>query len=80
MKRPLPIAIAIITGLVTITGSYFTATATSDSRVSEIDTKVQLLEKTQSLQYAELKSNIDDLKKGQDKTIDKLEQIFKAVK
>lgn len=64
---------ALATVLVAVTGAYATSTATADARVNGIDTKVQLVERTQTLQYSELKDKLensdkqqDDLKKQQD--------------
>lgn len=41
-----------------ISASFFTASATADSRVGEIDTKVQVLQERQLLQYTELKESL----------------------
>lgn len=75
MKAPgnITITSAIIGAIVTVVMGAFTAYATSSARVSQIDTKVEVLQERQELQYDELKGLVSQ--QGQD-----IKEILKAVK
>lgn len=64
------VAVAIIGALAAVTGSFFTAQATASSRSSEIDTKVEVLKRTQELQYTEVKGSLDRIEKKIDRITD----------
>lgn len=53
------VAVALIGAAAAVTGSFFTAQATTADRYNMVDTKVEVLKKTQELQYAEVKGSLD---------------------
>lgn len=57
------VAIALIGAVAAVTGSYFTASATSNQRSNEINTEVQVLKNTQALQYAEIQKSLERIEK-----------------
>ena len=59
MTTSASIAVAVIGAIAAITGAWFTAGATSSARVNEIDTKVEVLQERQGLQYIEVKASLD---------------------
>lgn len=65
--------VAIVGAVATIVTGAFTAYATSSARVNQIDTKVEVLNKTQELQYTELKGQITEIRSD-------VKEILKAVK
>lgn len=71
---PTSIAVAVIGAIAAIAGSFFTSRATADVRVNTIDTKVQVLEERQSLQYTEVKDSLSRIESKLDglTTLDKV--------
>lgn len=65
----IPIIVAIIGALTGVGGAYFTAQATADSRVNQIDTQVQVLQERQSLQYQEVKQGLERIEKKLDQAL-----------
>ncbi len=63
------VAIAIIGALAAITGSFFTSSATANSRTSQVDTKVEVLQERQALQYQEVKGSLERIEKKLDSAI-----------
>lgn len=53
------VLISAIGAAAAIVASFFTATATSDARVNGVDTKVEVLQERQALQYAEVKTSLE---------------------
>lgn len=74
------LAIAVIGAVAAVSASFLTANATTNARANNIDTQVQVLKTTQSLQYAEVKDALADLKSGQQQTYEEVNQILKAIK
>lgn len=67
------LAIAVVGAITAIAGAFFTANAASDVRVSGMETKVEVIRTTQTLQYTELKDEITTIKQD-------VKEILKAVK
>lgn len=60
------VIVAFIGAVAAIAGSYFTANATSAAQVNEVDTKVEVLQERQALQYTEVKNSLDRIEKKLD--------------
>lgn len=58
------VLIALIGAAAAVTGSYFTASATSNQRSNDINTEVQVLKNTQALQYAEIQKSLERIEKS----------------
>lgn len=58
--------IAILSAIAAIVGSYLTASATTDAKVNNVDTKVEVLQERQALQYTEVKTSLDRIEKKLD--------------
>lgn len=52
------IGIAFIGAVTAVTGAWITAQGTASKEVQDVDTKVQVLERTQLLQYTEIKESL----------------------
>lgn len=76
MKLPASIVVAIIGAVAAITGAYFTAASTSEAQVSDINTKVEVLKNTQSLQYTEVKGLLDTESKQLTSIDNKLDKVL----
>lgn len=77
IKQTMPtnLIVAVIGAIVAVATSFATASATSDSHVNAVDTKVQILEQKQADQYTEVKNDLNDVKDSQyrmEKKIDAL--------
>lgn len=70
-KLPITVLIALVGAAVSITGSYFTGQAANAEQVNKINTDVQVLKTTQSLQYLEVKGSLDSINKKLDKALAK---------
>lgn len=66
MKGSTHIIVAAIGALAAVTGAFFTAQAAAGNRVNEVDTKVQVLQERQELQYRELSNSFDRVEKKLD--------------
>ena len=63
------IVVAGIGAFAAITGSYFTAQATANSRVNDLDTEVQIAKTTQALQYKEVTDWLERIDTKLDKAL-----------
>lgn len=64
-----PIIVAGIGALTAITGSFLTTSATVDGKINQVDTKVQVLQERQELQYKELKDGLGRIEMKLDKAL-----------
>jgi len=65
--------VAIIAAAATIVTGAFTAYATSSARANQVDTKVEVLQERQALQYTQLNTEVQALRTD-------VKEILKAVK
>lgn len=71
--NPTQIAVAVIGAVTAITGAFFTASATADTKVNDLDKKVEVLTERQLLQYSEVKEDLQDVKAG----VERIEDYIK---
>lgn len=73
-KGQVPFLIPIISGtfllLASIGGAWFTSNATVERKISTIDTKVELVQRTEELHYRELKEDLNEIKNNIQKLVD----------
>ena len=60
------ITVAVIGALTAITGAYFTANTTANSKINTVDTKVEVLQERQTLQYKEVSGTLERIEKKLD--------------
>lgn len=70
MKRgQISTTVAVIGATATIVAGAFSSWATSSARVGQVETKVEVLQERQELQYRELKNGVDRIETKLDKAI-----------
>lgn len=70
-KLPASIVVSIVGAVIGITGAYFSGQAANAEQVNKINTDVQVLKTTQSLQYSEVKGALDSIDRKLDKALAK---------
>jgi len=58
----IPLVIAGFTLLASIGGAWISASASAQREISTVNTKVELVERTEELHYKELKEDLDEIK------------------
>ena len=61
-----PITVAIIGAVTAISGSLFATSANVDAKINTVNTELQVTKTTQSLQYTEIKGNLERIEKKLD--------------
>ena len=73
-RGQVPFLIPIISGtfllLASIGGAWFTSNATAERKISSVNTKVELVQRTEELHYRELKEDLDEIKNNIQKLVD----------
>lgn len=65
----IPTTVAIIGAVSTVAVGGLSAWATASGRVAQVETKVEVLQERQDLQYREVKSGIDRIETKLDKVL-----------